>query len=111
LREPKLRYMSSSDRLRELEVAGLAKPYVPVSRNPPRRRLYLADQAMTEFSDPKSAVNLLVGRGFVEAAFARWVSGGLVHGNKRRGHFVDRLEPPPPDVWEQSQSRSHRLEP
>jgi hypothetical protein len=31
---------------------------------------------------------------------ARWVLGGLVYGNRERGLFPDRLDPPPPEVWE-----------
>lgn len=91
--------MSISDRLRELDGKVIRRFEFP-SRKPPKRRLYLADQAMIEFDNPNSAVNSLVGRGFVEASLARWVSGGHVNGNKRRGLFVDRLKPPPPDVWE-----------
>jgi hypothetical protein len=30
----------------------------------------------------------------------RWVSGGLVYGNNRRGLFLDRLQAPPPEIWE-----------
>lgn len=92
--------MSISDQLRRLEEQGAVAPYVPMSRQPAKRRLYLADQAKTEFDSPNSAVNSLVGKGFVEASMARWVLGGRVIGNKRRGLFVDRLDPPPPDIWE-----------
>lgn len=31
---------------------------------------------------------------------ARWALGGLVHGNSRRRLFLDRLDPPPCEVWE-----------
>ena len=31
---------------------------------------------------------------------SRWVLGELVHGDKKRGLFIDRLEKPPSDVWE-----------
>jgi hypothetical protein len=55
---------------------------------------------MKDFDDPNSAVNLLVGKGFVAAAMTRWVSGGRVYGDKRRGRYLDRLALPPPEVWE-----------
>ena len=55
---------------------------------------------MKDYADPSSAVNMLVHRGFVEAALTRWTSGGRIFGNKRRGLFLDRLCPPPSDIWE-----------
>jgi hypothetical protein len=55
---------------------------------------------MKDFDDPNSAVNLLVGKGYVAASMTRWVSGGLVYGDHRRGRFLDRLSAPPPEVWE-----------
>jgi hypothetical protein len=73
---------------------------VPKTRHPPKRRLYLAGEAMKDFDDPSSAVNLLVGKGYIEAALTRWTSGGLVYGDRRRGRFLDRLRPPPAEVWE-----------
>ena len=30
----------------------------------------------------------------------RWVLGGRVFGNGLRGLLLDRLEPPPPEIWE-----------
>jgi hypothetical protein len=41
-----------------------------------------------------------VGKGFLEAAMTRWVLGERIYGNRRRGTFLDRLESPPPEVWE-----------
>lgn len=98
----KLIYMSISiaDRLNRLTAAGRVVPYRPVSRYPSRRRLYLAEQAIRDLNDRNSAVNLLVGAGAIQAAMTRWVLGGLVYGNGRRGLFLDRLKPPPPEVWE-----------
>lgn len=55
---------------------------------------------MKDFDDPASAVNLLVGKGYIAAAMTRWVSGGLVYGDQRRGRYLDRLSAPPPEVWE-----------
>src|ERR1051326_6188784 len=98
----KLIYMSISvaNRLSALEAGKRIVPYRPVSRYPARRRLYLAEQAIRDFNDRGSAVNMLVGAGVIEAAMTRWVLGGLVFGNRRRGLFLVRLQPPPPEVWE-----------
>jgi hypothetical protein len=97
-----LTYMSISvaDRLAALEGDGKLVSFRPVSRHPAQRRLYLAEQALRDLNDRGSAVNMLVGAGAIEAAMARWVLGGLVYGNALRGLFLDRLEPPPPEVWE-----------
>jgi hypothetical protein len=94
--------MSISERIRLLEAATppMIQRHIPLSRRKPRRRLYLADQALREYLDDGSAVNLLVGRGFIASSMSRWVLGELVHGDKKRGLFIDRLERPPPDVWE-----------
>jgi hypothetical protein len=83
-----------ADRLALLEDAGRIIRYRPVSRYPARRRLYLAGQAICDLNDRRSAVNMLVGAGAIEAAMARWVLGGLIYGNRRRGLFLDRLESP-----------------
>jgi hypothetical protein len=98
----KLIFMSTSvaDRPAALETGGKVIPYRPTSRYPARRRLYLAEQAIRDFNDGGSAVNILVGAGAIEAAMTRWVLGGLVYGNGKRGLFLDRLDPPPPEVWE-----------
>jgi hypothetical protein len=94
--------MSIGERIRTLEATSppLLVRYKPVSQRKPKRRLYLADQALKEYQTDGSAVNLLVGRGFVASSMSRWVLGEHVHGSKKRGLFVDRLEPPPPEVWE-----------
>jgi hypothetical protein len=49
--------------------------------------------------DPNSATNLLVGKGFIVSALDRWTLGEHIYGTKR-GEYLDRLDPPPPDVWE-----------
>jgi hypothetical protein len=49
--------------------------------------------------EPNSAINLLVGKAFIVAALDRWTLGERVYG-KKRGEFLDRLDPPPPEVWE-----------
>jgi hypothetical protein len=98
----KLIYMSTSiaGRLAGLEAMGRLVRFRPVSRFPAQRLLYLAEQAIRDFNDRCTAVNILVGAGAIEAAMVRWVLGGLIYGNGRRGLFLDRLEPPPPEVWE-----------
>jgi hypothetical protein len=59
----------------------------------------LGPDAEKDLRQPSSATNLLVGKGAIIAALDRWVLGGLVYGTKR-GEFLDRLDPPPPEVWE-----------
>jgi hypothetical protein len=92
--------MSIKAQIAALEAAGMLRRYVPKGRHPPRRRLYLAGMAMKDFDDSSSVVNLLVGKGFIEASLTRWASGGLIWGDKKRGRFLDRLCPPPPEIWE-----------
>lgn len=93
--------MSIQAEIARLEGLGKLRRYVvPATRNAPKRRLYLAIEAMSDLDKRDSAVNLLVGRPFIEAALARWVSGGRIYGNKRRGLFLDRLDPPPSEIWE-----------
>ncbi|MGA3006065.1 MAG: hypothetical protein ABSE20_30600 [Acetobacteraceae bacterium] len=92
--------ISIAARLAGLEADGTVVLYRPVSRYPARRRLYLAERAIRDFNDRGPAVNVLVGAGAIAAAMTRWVAGGLVYGNGKRGLFLDRLEPPPPEVWE-----------
>jgi hypothetical protein len=79
---------------------GKLRPFIPRSRQKPRRRLFLTPQAQQDFDDPSSAVNLLVGKGFIEAAMTRWVAGDRIHGTNKRGTFLDRLCSPPSEVWE-----------
>jgi hypothetical protein len=59
----------------------------------------LSPSALNDLNNPQSATNLLSGQGYVEAALARWASGGRVYGDKR-GRFLFRLDPPPPEIWE-----------
>lgn len=92
--------MSILSTLRALEHQGDLTRYVPVSRYRPRRRLYLSKAAMTDFTDPKSATNILTGRGYIEASLSRWTLGSRVYGSRRRHGFLVRLEPPPPETWE-----------
>lgn len=60
----------------------------------------MTKEAAKDLADPNSAVNLLIGRGFIEAALTRWTLKQRIIGNTRRGLFLDRLDPPPPEIWE-----------
>jgi hypothetical protein len=57
--------------------------------------LYVALEAWSELNNPQSAICLLVGRGVVEAALTRWVSGARIY-----RAFLRRLDAPPPEIWE-----------
>jgi hypothetical protein len=77
--------------------------YMPRSRRPAKRCLYMTKDAAAKYRDPNSAVNMLVGKGYVDAAFTKWVLGDRIHndGTKRkRGRFLKRLTQPPPEIWE-----------
>jgi hypothetical protein len=92
--------MSIAATIASLETSGSLTRYVPCSGSSPRRRLYLTQAALKDFTDRTSAVNLLVGRGCVQAALDRWTLGNLIYGDKRGGRFLKRLEAPPPEIWE-----------
>lgn len=65
--------------------------------------MFLTPRAAGEYADRHSAVNMLVGKGFVRNALERWVSGGLIIGSVASSTsktFLSRLDPPPDDVWE-----------
>lgn len=72
---------------------------MPRVARPPKRRLFLGPDAVKDLADPNSATNLLVGKAYIVAALDRWVLGERIYGSKR-GEFLDRLKPPPPDIWE-----------
>ncbi|NQV61412.1 MAG: hypothetical protein HQ502_17225 [Alphaproteobacteria bacterium] len=91
--------MSIRTKIRALDAAGALTPYLPRNGHA-RRRLYLTIPALKDLTDGDSATNMLGCRGGIEAALTRWTSGGRVYGNKRRGLFLDRLDPPPNDIWE-----------
>src|ERR1043165_1780409 len=86
-------------RIKELEQSGVLVRYMPRASAPPKRALFLCPDAQKDLSDAASATNMLVGRAGIVGALERWVTGGLVHG-ARRGEFLDRLKPPPPEIWE-----------
>lgn len=81
------------------EASGSLVRYMPRSSMPPKRRLFLAQEAQKDLINPSSAINSLVGKAFIIAALERWVLGEKIYG-KKRGEFLDRLDPPPPDIWE-----------
>jgi len=79
--------------------------YVPDGKRKARRRLFLTAEAVQEYSNNSSAVNLLVGRGQIKSAFDKWTLGGRIHGDYRngkivKGRFICPLHPPPNDIWE-----------
>src|ERR1700724_2916097 len=92
--------MSIKAHIAILEQGSKLRRCGPRGRHRPRRALFLASKAMKDFDDPSSAVNLLVGKGFIEAALTRWVLGNRIFGDQRKGRFLDRLHPPPPEIWE-----------
>lgn len=55
----------------------------------------------TKFDDPNSAVNLMIGRGPIEAALMAWTLGDYLPDNGAdEAGFIKRLESPPPEIWE-----------
>jgi hypothetical protein len=91
--------MSTQQTIIELEAAGTLVRYMPRINRPPRRRLFLCPDAQKDLVDPRSATNVLVGKAHILNALDRWVLGEKIYG-KKRGEFLDRLKPPPPDIWE-----------
>jgi len=95
--------MSITAQLNELIEKGLLLPFMPRSRKPAKRCLFMTKDAATKYQDMNSAVNSLVGKGYVDAAFAKWVLGDRIHndGTKtKRGRFLKKLSEPPPEIWE-----------
>jgi hypothetical protein len=92
--------MSTRLEIVQLQAAGKLVPFMPRTRQPAKRRLYLTQPALNDLTNAASATNLLSGRGFIEAALTRWTAGDRVYGDRRRGRFLCRLEPPPPEIWE-----------
>ena len=90
--------MSIQADLAGMEQDGKLLRYEPGRRA--SRRLYLTAHAVGQYNDPESSVNILVGRGYIRAAFERWTTGGYVHGDRGVGVFLKPLHPPPPDIWE-----------
>jgi hypothetical protein len=100
-----LTYMSIADTLKALELSQALIRWTPTrTRRTPKRRLYLAREAMRDLCDPGSAINRSAWnrghtRGRIEANLDLWVLGGYVYLSKR-ARFICRLSPPPPEIWE-----------
>lgn len=92
--------MSIRAHISALELDGKLVRYMPRVPHPPKRRLYLGPEAQNDLNDPRSAVNVLVGKGWIIAALDRWTLGERIYGSSKRGEFLDRLDPPPSEVWE-----------
>ena len=87
--------------VKTLEANGKLHPFLPRTRKPPRRRLYLTERAHHEIANPNSAMNVLKLRGHIEAALTRWTAGDRIHADdKGKARFLKRLDPPPPEIWE-----------
>jgi hypothetical protein len=96
-----LTYISIEAHLTECEATGKLTRFVPRSRKKSQRRLYFSQVFEKKINDPTSAVNILIGRGKIEAALVRWTLGERVYADeKRKPRFLKRLEAPPPEVWE-----------
>jgi len=93
--------MSTSNYIAGLEAVHKLRRYTPRGRHPAVRRLYLTEAAVTDLEDPRSAINALGLRGFVESALTRWTSGQSIYADpKGKPRFLKRLDPPPPEIWE-----------
>src|SRR5579864_2606909 len=79
--------MSTHLTIAQLQAQGRLVPFVPRTRQPARRRLYLAQPAVNDLTNPQSATNILCGSGFIEASLTRWTGGDRVYGDRRRGRF------------------------
>lgn len=95
-----LTYMSIQDLIKASEGTLLWR-FEPPNRAPLKRRLFLTARARKELTDPRSLINGLGVRGYIQNALVRWVTGGLVHADERgKPRFLKRLCPPPPEIWE-----------
>lgn len=97
--------MSTDGLIQSLERAGELRAVRPLrTRRLPKRRAYLAKDAMKDLDDDHSPTNFFAGRHWVQAALMRWVLGDPVWRIRRRGTweggFLKRLEPPPVEIGE-----------
>jgi hypothetical protein len=93
--------MSIRDLIRHHVAKGALRPARPLSpRAPVKREMYLTVRAQREFDDASSAVNILCGRGYIQRALERWVTGGHIYASNRSKRFLKRLDEPPPEIWE-----------
>jgi hypothetical protein len=96
-----LTYKSTPDYLQQLETERKIVRFIPKTRGPSERRLYLTALAEAQRTNPNSATNLLAGRGFIDSSITRWASGGRIFADDRgKPRFLKELDPPPPDMWE-----------
>lgn len=99
-RSSHLTYMSTKTHIAQLEADGKLVRYVPHSRHPLKRCLFLTSDASDDLTNPESAINLLHLRPQILAAMTHRVTGGLVYAAKGKGRFMRLLEAPPTEVWE-----------
>lgn len=91
--------MSIRSHIVELVRSKRLFPYVPPSRHPAKRRLYLTEEAVKDLTS--GIISLMGLRGLVEADLKRWVQNGRVYaGLDGRPRFLKPLCPPPPEIWE-----------
>lgn len=94
--------MSIVNSIVALERKGELTRYVPArTLRPAARRLFMTRNMTQLLTNPSSPVNLLVGRGAIEAELTAWTVGDYLYDNGRGGAgFIKKLEPPPPEIWE-----------
>jgi hypothetical protein len=94
--------MSIANSIVALERKGELTRYVPArTLRAPARRFFMTKHMAQLLTDPNSAVNLLVGRGAIEAALTQWTVGDYLYDNGHGGPgFIKRLVAPPPEIWE-----------
>lgn len=80
--------MSITAELLQLEVEGKLVRHEPKTAFRAKRRLYLAEPAVRKYNDPHSAVSILVGKAKILGALDRWVFGGRVYGDGKKGVFL-----------------------
>lgn len=94
--------MSIRERILQLESEGRLSRYLPQRTGfSPKRLLFMSTVFREKLEDPNSAINLLVGRGEIEAVLTAWTLGEYLFDNGRGGAgFIKDLKPPPPEIWE-----------
>lgn len=95
--------MSINDALRQLEIDGKVVRFQAPRGFAAKRGLFLTEDLVKALNGTNGTVAFYKAKMPIISLFERWVKGDLVkvrlRGHKR-GAFVARLEPPPPDVWE-----------
>jgi len=87
--------MSIRVQIRELLKARELIAFDPPDARPAKRRLFLTQEAVQQFTDSGSAVGLLGCKADIRAAMVRWVRGERVYKD-----FLKRLDPIPPKTFE-----------